>query len=89
MEYKSGQINCFFIDKELQWEPNKKNCDAIYINATEEEFNELLEEYISEIEANGRDFNINFFRNYTFEQGYYSFTEPNAVIPPYAPYKRI
>ena len=57
------------------------------MNATEEEFNELLDNFVSEIEAQGRDFNINFFRNYVLKSGYYAYTEPHIVIPPYAPVK--
>lgn len=89
MEYESGQINCFFIDTQLKWEPKKKNSDLIYINATKEEFDELLEEYISEIESVGQEFNINFLRNFVIQRGYYSFTDPYAVIPPYAPIKKL
>ena len=85
MEMVKGKLNCFFIDKELKW--GKYNPDVIFINATEEEFNELVENYVSEIESEGGNFNINFFRNYVLKSGFYAYTKPNEVLPPYAPLK--
>ncbi len=85
MEMEKGKLNWFFIDTHLKW--GKYNPDLIYINATEEEFNDLLDKYVSEIESEGKDFNINFFRNYVLKSGYYCSTEPNKIIPPYAPLK--
>jgi len=85
MEMEKGKINWFFIDKELKWD--KYNPDLIYINATEDEFNELLENYVTEIESEGKEFNINFFRNYVIKKGYYCETKPNYILPPYAPIK--
>ncbi len=85
MEMIKGQINWFFIDKELKW--GKYNPDLIFTNASEEEFNRLLENYISEIESEGKEFNISFFRNYVVKSGYYADTRPNYIIPPYAPMK--
>ena len=83
---KTGQLNCFFIDKYLSWD-SKRNSDAIFINATEEEFNKLLDDYISEMESKGRDFNTNFFRNYVLKRGYYCYADLYTVWPPYAPFK--
>lgn len=85
MEIEKGKLNCFFIDTRLKW--GKYNPDVIFINASEEEFNRLLEDYISEIESEGIDFNINFFRNYLLKQGYYVDAQPNKIMPPYAPLK--
>ncbi len=85
MEMEKGKLNCFFIDTELKWD--KYNPSVIFMNATEDEFNELLENYISEIESQDQDFNINFFRNYILKNGYYAYTEPHIILPPYAPLK--
>jgi hypothetical protein len=85
MEVEKGKINWFFIDTRLKW--GRYNPDLIYINASEDEFNDLLENYLNEIESEGEDFNINFFRNYVLKNGYYCSTEPNNIIPPYAPIK--
>lgn len=85
MEMEKGKLNCFFIDTRLKW--GKYNPDVIFINASEDEFNRLLEEYNSEIESEGIDFNINFFRNYLLKQGYYVDAQPNQIMPPYAPLK--
>jgi len=85
MEMEKGKLNWFFIDKELKW--GKYNPDLILINASEEEFNRLLGDYISEIESEGIEFNINFFRNYVVKSGYYADTRPNSIWPPYAPIK--
>jgi hypothetical protein len=85
MEMERGKINWFFIDTRLKWD--KYNPDLIYINASEEEFNDLLENYVNEIESEGKDFNLNFFRNYVLKNGYYCSTEPYNIIPPYAPIK--
>lgn len=85
MEMEKGKLNCFFIDTELKWD--KYNPSVIFMNATENEFNELLEKYISEIESHDQDFNINFFRNYALKNGYYAYTEPHIILPPYAPLK--
>ncbi|WP_321422858.1 hypothetical protein [uncultured Methanobacterium sp.] len=85
MEIEKGKLNCFFIDTRLKW--GKYNPDVIFINASEEEFNRLLEDYISEIESEGIDFNINFFRNYLLKQGYYVDAQPNKIMPPYTPLK--
>lgn len=85
MEMEKGKLNCFFVDTQLKW--GRHNPDVIFMNATEEEFNELLDNFISEIESQGNDFNINFFRNYVLKSGYYAYTQPNQIIPPYAPLK--
>jgi len=85
MEMEKGKLNCFFVDTKLKWQ--RHNPDVIYINTTEEEFTRLLAEYILEIESDGQEFNINFFRNHVLKNGYYAYTEPNQVIPPYAPIK--
>jgi hypothetical protein len=89
MEMEKGKLNCFFVDTQLKW--GRYNPDVIFINATEEEFNRLLDNYIaeniSEIESKGGNFNINFFRNYVLKSGYYAYTQPNKVLPPYAPLK--
>lgn len=82
-----GKLNVFFVDTELQWEPHKQNSTAVFINASEEEFNSLMESYVSEIESEGQEFNINFFRNYTLRSGYYCYVDIYAVLPPYAPMK--
>ena len=87
MEIEKGKLNCFFIDTQLKWD--KYNPDIIFMNATEEKFNELLDNFVSEMESRGIDFNINFFRNYVIKSGYYAYTEPNKVLPPYAPVKTI
>jgi hypothetical protein len=87
MEMKKGKLNVFFVDTELQWEPHKKFNHAFFINATEEEFNSLMEGYVSEIESEGQDFNINFFRNHALKSGYYCYVEIYEVLPPYAPIK--
>ena len=71
---EKGKLNCFFVDTELKW--GKYNPSVIFMNTTEDEFNELLDNFISEIESNGSDFNINFFRNYKLKSGYYTYTEP-------------
>ncbi len=78
-------MNWFFVDTRLKW--GRYNPDLIYINASEEEFNDLLNSYVSEIEAEDKEFNINFFRNYALKNGYYCSTEPNKITPPYAPIK--
>ncbi len=85
MEIEKGKLNCFFIDTRLKW--GKYNPDVIFINVTEDDFNRLLEDYISEIESEGIDFNLNFFRNYLLKQGYYVDAQPNKIMPPYAPLK--
>jgi hypothetical protein len=85
MNMKTGKLNWFFIDTRLKW--GRYSPDLIYINATEEEFNDLLNNYILEIEAEDKEFNINFFRNYALKNGYYCSTEPNNITPPYAPIK--
>lgn len=82
-----GKLNVFFVDTELAWEPNKKNSMAVFINATEEEFNSLMESYVSDIESEGQEFNINFFRNYVLKSGYYCYVDIYAVLPPYTPVK--
>jgi hypothetical protein len=87
MEMVKGKLNVFFVDTELQWEPHKKNSTAVVINATEDEFNSLIESYVSEIESEGQDFNINFFRNYALKSGYYCYVEIYKVQPPYTPVK--
>jgi hypothetical protein len=87
MEMKKGKLNVFFVDTELQWEPHKKFNHAVFINATEEEFNSLMEGYVSEIESEGKEFNINFFRNYALKSGHYCYVEIYEVLPPYAPIK--
>ncbi|MGZ7067310.1 MAG: hypothetical protein ACXVHT_03340 [Methanobacterium sp.] len=88
MDIEKGKLNCFFIDTHLSWK-SKKNSHAIFINATEEEFNGLLDDYISETESQGREFHINFFRNYMLKQGYYCYAELYKVWPPYAPFKEL
>ena len=85
MEMEKGKLNCFFIDTRLEW--GKYNPDIIFINATEEEFNRLLGDYVSEIETEGKEFNINIFRNYVLKNGYYADAQPNKILPPYAPIK--
>jgi hypothetical protein len=87
MEMEKGKLNVFFVDTELSWEPNKKFNHAFFTNATEDEFNSLLDDYVSEIESEGSDFNINFFRNYVLKSGYYAYVEIYKVLPPYAPLK--
>ncbi len=83
MEIVKGKLNCFFVDKELKWGADSP--DAIFINATEEEFNKLMDDFVSKIEAEGDEFSIDYFRTYAVKSGYYAYSEPNIVIPPYAP----
>lgn len=87
MEMIKGKLNVFFVDTELAWEPHQKNSMAVFINATEEEFNSLMERYVSDIESMGQEFNINFFSRFALKSGYYCYVDIYAVQPPYTPVK--
>jgi len=83
MNVKRGKLNCFFIDSTLEW--GAESPDVIFTNASEEEFNEILDNFISEMEAQDDEFDLDYFRTVVIKSGYYAYTEPNIVIPPYAP----
>ncbi len=85
MEIVTGNLNGFFIDATLEW---GKNPYDIFTNATESEFNELLENYLSENESqDGPHFSVQKFSNYLAKNGYYVKTKGNFLLPPYAPIK--
>ena len=55
----------------------------IFTNATEEEFKELLENYLSENESqDGPDFSVQRFRNYVAKNGFYIHTMRDKVFRP-------
>ena len=86
MELEVGILNCFFIDSALKW--GRISPYEIYMNATESEFKELLEGYLSENESqDGPDFSIQRFSKYVAKNGYYVKTKGNFILPPYAPFK--
>ena len=76
MELEMGKLNSFYIDATVR--PH-----AILTNATEEEFKELLENYLSENNSqDGRDFNILSFVNYVTKNGYYIKTGNHDLLSP-------
>ncbi len=76
MEIKKGKLNSYFID--VDGHPV-----AIFTDATESEFNKLLDNFMSEID--GRKFRIGFFKNYVAESGYYIYYAQDPVDPPQEP----
>ena len=72
MVIRKGKLNSYFIDI-------NGNPVAIFTDATESEFNELLDNFISKID--GRKFRIGFFRNYVAESGYYIYYAQDPLIP--------
>lgn len=86
MELEVGTLNVYFIDATHEW--GRVNPYEIYINATESEFKDMLESYLSENESqDGSDFSIRRFANYVAKKGYYVKTKGNFILPPYAPVK--
>ena len=75
-----GKVNSFYIDSEL--ESGKEFPYAFYFtNATETEFKELLDNYLSENESQGdNNFNVGVFSLYIGKQGYYIHTVRNKVF---------
>ena len=80
-------VNSFLIDSELK--SGKGFPYAFYFtNATESEFKDLLNGYISENESqDGPNFSVQRFSNYVVKNGFYIKTKGNFIIPPYAPVK--
>jgi len=86
VELEKGKLYAFFIDTTLKWDKNQP--DAFFTNATEEEFYELLDNFIAENDANGKDkLDTYQFKLYLAKSGYYVYAEFNKVLPPYAPFK--
>ena len=86
MELEFGKLNGFFIDATHKW--GTISPYDVFTNATESEFEELLENFISENESqDGPDFSIRKFSYYVAKNGYYIKTHGNFILPPYAPLK--
>ena len=78
--WKFNNINSFLIDSEL----NKSFPYAFYFtNATESEFNELLNNFLSEYEIKeDSKFNTGVFTAYVAKKGYYIHTQKDKVFRP-------
>jgi hypothetical protein len=81
---EKGKLNVFYIDSKLKWGTVLPS--AYFTNATEKEFFELLDNFLSEIESKGvSDFSAGVFTKYVAKNGYYILTEKSKVLPPYIP----
>jgi hypothetical protein len=86
MEITMGKLNGYFIDSTHVW--GTQAPFDILTNATESEFKDLLDGYISENQSqDGPDFSVQRFSNYVVKNGFYIKTKGNFIIPPYAPVK--
>lgn len=75
------KLNCFSIDPHLKF--GKILPSAFFTNATQEEFKELLDNFISENEAkDDREFNAGLFTSYVQKNGYYIMTLKRKVLLP-------
>jgi len=78
---KMVKLNAFSIDPELKF--GKILPSAFFTNATEEEFKELLDNFLLENELkDNREFNAGFFTSYVQKNGYYIMTNKRAVLAP-------
>ncbi len=75
------KINCYCIDSELK--SGKFDYAYYWTDATEEEFKELLDGYLSENNINeDKNFKSGIFTAYVFQQGYYIHTRRDKVFRP-------
>jgi hypothetical protein len=75
-------INCYCIDSD------EKKFDAAYYwtNAGEEEFKELLDNYLSENNIQeDKKFKVGMFTMYIWQHGFYIHTRSTHVFPPRQP----
>ena len=80
MEVK--EIKCYTLEPE----PERKITDAFFFtNATKEEFEGLLDNFISENESKGiKDFLLPKFMKYVINSGYYLMVNRNDTRRPYS-----
>ena len=80
MEITMGKLNGYFIDSTNVW--GTQHPFDILTNATEVEFKDLLNGYLSENESqDGPDFSVQRFSNYVIKNGFYIKTKGNFILP--------